>query len=105
MASEPTFSGTELQQAKKVGVLRLGFAAGATAGIVYVLCWLGTFVPLSSPTHGYITLFTTALPGSIQALVEGTFWSLLFGALSGALFAVIYNAMPAPRRSYRKTQS
>lgn len=75
-----------------LSVPRLATAGGITAAVVFVLCWLGTFVPFSSPTHAYISLFTTADIRSGQALAEGGLWSLLFGALVGAIFALIYNA-------------
>jgi hypothetical protein len=71
-------------------------ATGAvTAAAVFVLCWLGTLIPWSSPTHAYIGLFTTAEIGSGRALAEGSAWSLLFGGLVGGLFALIYNAAGA----------
>jgi hypothetical protein len=75
-----------------LSVVRLIVAGGVTAAGVFVLCWLGTFVPFSSPTHAYISLFTPADIGSVQALIEGGVWSLLFGAFVGAVFAVTYNA-------------
>lgn len=82
----------EFERANSVSIGRLGVAGGATAAIVFILCWLGTFVPFSSPTHAYISLFTNADVNSGLALVEGTCWSLLFGALVGAVFALVYNA-------------
>lgn len=82
----------------RVGVLRLSIAAGLTMGAVFVLCWVGLFIPFSSPTHAYVGLFTAADPTSALALAEGTFWSLLFGALVGGLFALIYNATVSIRR-------
>jgi hypothetical protein len=30
---------------------------------------------------------------SVTALLEGTLWSLLFGALAGGVFALVYNAL------------
>jgi hypothetical protein len=78
--------------AHTLSVGRLAVATGITAAVVFVLCWLGTFVPFSSPTHGYITLFTNAGISSGLALAEGACWSLLFGLLVGAVFALIYNA-------------
>lgn len=78
-----------------LGVTRLLVSGGVTAALVFVLCWLGTFVPFSSPTHAYIGLFTLADPNSLKALAEGSVWSLLFGAFSGALFALVYNATRA----------
>lgn len=76
----------------KLGIMRLGLAGGVTAAAILILCWVGTAIPLSSPTHSYISLFTPADVKSVAALLEGSLWSLLFGTLSGALFAVIYNS-------------
>jgi hypothetical protein len=86
------------RSAHVVNVLRLAIAGGVTAGAVFVLCWLGTFIPSSSPTHAYITLFTNADVSCSLALVEGTCWSLLFGALVSGAFALIYNAPAALER-------
>jgi hypothetical protein len=77
--------------AHRLGIRRFGVTGGTTSAAVFVLCWLGTFIPLSSPTHAFIALFTPADTQSIAALLEGTLWSLLFGALSAVLFAAIYN--------------
>lgn len=82
-----------------LSIARLVVAGGVTAFTVFLLCWLGTFVSVSSPTHAYITLFTTADIGSTRALLEGGLWALLFGALVGAVFALFYNAAaPLGRR-------
>ena len=76
---------------RTVSVVRLLVTGAVTASVVFVLCWIGTFVPFSSPTHAYIGLFTLADPSSGQALAEGAFWSLLFGGLVAGVFAAIYN--------------
>jgi hypothetical protein len=89
-ASTPTFP--EVERGHTLSVTRLLITGGATAAVVFVLCWVGTFITFSSPTHAYIGLFTNADISSGQALAEGTLWSLLFGALVGAVFALIYNA-------------
>lgn len=82
-----------------LSVKRLVVAGSVTASVVFVLCWLGTFIPFSSPTHAYIGLFTPEEVKSVNALMEGSLWSLLFGGLSGGLFALIYNAAaPLGRR-------
>jgi hypothetical protein len=81
----------EQRSTRHIGVLRLAATAGAAAAVIFVLCWLGTFITFSSPTHAYIGLFTDAETQSIQALVEGGVWSLLFGLLSGGLVAALYN--------------
>jgi hypothetical protein len=75
----------------RIGVARLAATLGVGAALIFILCWLGTFIPLSSPNHAYIGLFTTAQSNSDAALLEGTFWSFLFGALTGTVLAVLYN--------------
>lgn len=83
---------------RRIGILRLALTGAITAGLVFVLCWLGTLVPFSSPTHAYIGLFTPAELSSGLALAQGTCWSFLFGGLSGALFAWVYNALAGLER-------
>ena len=81
----------EARDSHDLSVMGLAITAGITAAVVFVLCWFGTFVPFSSPTHAYINLFTNADFSSGLALAEGTCWSLLFGLVVGALFALTYN--------------
>jgi hypothetical protein len=84
---------------RRIGVFRLSAALGLAAAIVFVVCWVGTLVPFGSPTHAYISLFTLAPVSSVDALLQGTLWSLLFGILSGAVFALAYNLFaPLERR-------
>jgi hypothetical protein len=84
---------TQILAPHRIGVLRLAVAGAVTAAVVFVLCWLGTFIPFSSPTHAYIGLFTPAEMNSVAALCEGAAWSFLFGGVSGGLFAWIYNLL------------
>lgn len=74
-----------------IGVVRLAATIGVGSAVIFVLCWLGTFISFGSPTHAYIGLFTLADTQSVQALAEGTLFSLLFGLLSGAIIAFFYN--------------
>ena len=90
--SQPPFTLANQRTPSHIGVLRLAVTTGVAAGLVFALCWLGTFFAFSSPTHAYISLFTNADMRSGRALAEGTLWSLLFGALVAAAFALIYNA-------------
>lgn len=85
----------EQRSTSHIGVLRLAATLGVGAALIFVLCWLGTFISFSSPTHAYIGLFTLADTQSAQALAEGTIFSLLFGLLSGAIIAVLYNLFAA----------
>jgi hypothetical protein len=82
----------EARGAHTLSVARLAITGAVTAAAIFVLCWLGTFAPFSSPTHAYITLFTNADISSGSALAGGTCWSFLFGLIAGAVFALIYNA-------------
>lgn len=94
-------SAIEIRQDERghtLSVTRLLVSGAATGAVIFVLCWLGTFVPFASPTHAYIPLFTNAEISSARALVEGTFWSLLFAGIAAALFGVIYNRMGAIAR-------
>jgi hypothetical protein len=75
----------------RIGVARLAATLGAGAALILILCSVGTFTPVSSPTHAYISLFTLAQPSSGAALLEGSVWSFLFGALTGAVLAALYN--------------
>lgn len=79
------------RETQTVSTLRLAISTAVTAGLAFVVCWLATFIPFSSPTHAYISLFTNAEISSGLAVVEGTCWSLLFGLIVGAIFAVAYN--------------
>ena len=90
---------TAVPEAHKVSIIRLSVAAGVSAAVIFVLCWIGTFVPVSSPTHAYIGLFTNADYSSATALLQGVCWSFAFGLIVGAVFALIYNATaPVGRR-------
>lgn len=92
MATARITGTSDVRRVEKISVPRLLVAGGVTAAVVFVLCWLGTFIPFSSPTHAYISLFTSADMQSLAALIKGTIWSLLFGGLVGGVFALIFNA-------------
>ena len=92
----PTYVAAE--RGRRLSVARLALTGGVTAALVFVICWIGTFVPFSSPTHAYISLFTPAGISTPEALIEGSLWSLLFGGFSGAVFALIYNLFEAVER-------
>lgn len=79
--------------AHRLGVLRVVLTGAVAAAIIFALCWVGTFIPFSSPTHAYISLFTAAEVSSGAALLQGLCWSFLFGGLSGAVLAAVYNAL------------
>lgn len=77
----------------RLDVIRCALTGAVTAALIFIFCWIGTFIPVSSPTHAYIGLFTAAPISSAQALLQGSCWSLAFGAGIGALIALVYNAL------------
>jgi hypothetical protein len=74
-------------------VVRLLVTGAVTSAVIFVLCWIGTFIPYTSPSHAYIGLFTNAEISSVRALIEGGLWSVLFGGFAVALFALVYNSV------------
>ena len=77
----------------KANVLRFALTGALAAGIFYVICWLGAFLPIGPATHMYLALFTSAEINSGLALVQGLCWSLGFGLIAGSLIAFIYNLL------------
>ena len=77
---------------RSLSVLRLAVTGALVAVIFFALCWAAIFLPIGSATHMYLQLFTLAEASSTTALVEGVCWSAIFGALTGGLFAAVYNA-------------
>lgn len=84
-------SQSALRRHVNLSIRRLAATGAVGAALIFILCWLGTFIPFASPTHAFIGLFTQADMQSGMALVEGSVWSFLFGGLSGAVIAAIYN--------------
>lgn len=67
-------------------------ASGALASLaVFALCWAGAAFAVIPATHAYISLFTNAPTGSTAALVQGSPWAALFGALTGGVVAISLN--------------
>lgn len=89
--AQNTLPTVEEHSTKHVGALRLAASLGAASVVIFVLCWLGTFISTANLPHAYIGLFTSADVQSVQALVEGGLWSLLFGTFSGGMIAAFYN--------------
>jgi len=80
-----------MTETSKLSVVRCAATGAAVLSAILVLCWLAAalFGPMGS--HMYMTMFTLSAPGSFIALAAGLCWSIIFGALVGALFAVFYN--------------
>jgi len=77
------------RSATKSQLLHFTVVGALVFGIVFVACWLLAFTSVSA-THSFIALFTTADTTSQIALVQGTCWSLVFGAWVGFLTAAVH---------------
>ena len=82
----------------RIGIFHLAATGGLAAVVIFEVCWVGTYLSFASPTHAYIGLFTKPNVQPEVALLQGSLWSLLFGGLSGALIAAIYNMLAGLRR-------
>ena len=77
----------------RLPVVRCAAAGALALGALFVLCWIGAALGWANASHMYVSLFTLAPIGSTTALGVGLCWSLVFGALSGALLALSFNAL------------
>ena len=90
--SDPTIYGNRLP------VLRCAGVGAIVLGALFALCWLGEGVGVLNASHMYIALFTTAPNASFGAILIGFCWSLVFGAFTGAVTALAFNALAFVRR-------
>jgi hypothetical protein len=72
--------------------IRMAVTGASVLAVQFILCWLVIFVTGAGPTHMFLQIFTAQPPASVGALVEGLGWSVVFGALTGLLVAILYNA-------------
>ena len=77
----------------RLGLLRCVLTGAASVGVFYLLCWVGAAIAMPGPSHMFVSLFTAAPVASGAALGIGLSWAVAFGALAGALIAIIYNAL------------
>lgn len=82
----------------RLNVLRVAVATAIAATLFLLLCWIGARIGLGPASHMYVNLFTNADVASTTALIVGICWSLFGGALIGALYALIYNALASLER-------
>jgi len=75
----------------RIDMMRCAIAMAATLALLFALCWLGAYLSIGPATHMFITFFTAAAPISVLALATGVCSALFFGALAGAIFALIFN--------------
>lgn len=88
MTAAPSLS----RSPRPLGAIRCAASAALALIVLFALCWVGAVV-VENQSHMFIALFTTQPVTSTAALAEGLCWSLVFGALAGALFALFYNLL------------
>jgi len=82
----------------RLSVRRCAATGAIVLGVLFTLCWLGGAMGFLSASHMFVALFTTAPMTSAVAITSGLFWAIFFGAITGAMTALAYNAVPALKR-------
>lgn len=77
----------------RISPMRLALTGAVTLTILFILCWGAAAFWIASPSHMFVALFTLTPVESWYSLCQGIASSLVFGALTGALLAWIYNAL------------
>ena len=83
----------------RLSISRCALTGAVALAALFGLCWLGTAAGLTGSSHMFISLFTMAPIASGAAFGIGLCWSLVFGGVSGALIAIVYNAFSFLARS------
>lgn len=76
----------------RLSALRCALTGAVVLAILFALCWAAAAAGFAGGSHMYISVFTLAPVASMTALVIGLCWSVVFGAVTGALIAATYNA-------------
>lgn len=78
---------------RRLGWIHCAATGAAVLVVLFLLCWLAAAFTSLTVSHMYISLFTAAPISSVAALIAGLCWSMLFGAVTGALVAVFFNLL------------
>lgn len=76
-----------------IGIARCALATAATLALLFGICWAGAYLAVAPASHLFVALFTSATPTTTLALATGLGSALFFGALTGAVYAILYNAI------------
>lgn len=89
-----TRTSTDRSQSDPVDIPALGWALTITLVVLYLLCWIAALAVRELPlAHGWLLLFSTAEPGSLRSLIEGSVASVAFAWISALLFGLAYNRL------------
>jgi hypothetical protein len=89
-----TSASTDRSRSDPVHIPALGWALTITLVVLYLLCWIAALAVRELPlAHGWLLLFSTAEPGSLRSLIEGSVASVAFAWISALLFGQAYNRL------------
>ena len=77
----------------KLSVLQCAATSAVVLVAMFVVCWATAAAGYAGGSHMYLQLFTLAPVTSLTALGVGLWWSVVFGALGGALIAIVFNGL------------
>jgi hypothetical protein len=85
---------TTIHAAPRLSPAAAAFGLAIALVVLFVICAIVEMVAPTLPaTHAWIGLFTAADAGSVRAWLEGLFYSIVFGAVAGAVFVIGYNTI------------
>ena len=83
----------ELGGVRRLNVLRVAVATSLSTMTFVVLCWIGAKIGFGPAGHMFLSVYSPAEVTSVITLLAGLCWSFLGGAVIGAIYAIIYNAL------------
>ncbi|MBN9345823.1 MAG: hypothetical protein J0I48_06380 [Devosia sp.] len=87
---------TNMERYRTLSILGAAVALSLAMVVLFVACGLVELLGGSlQVTHAWVSLFTLSSIGSPQAWLEGLFFSVAFGILTGSIFASVHNAVAA----------
>ncbi len=87
---------TSMERYRTLSILGSAVALSLAMVVLFAVCGLVELVGGSlQVTHAWVNLFTVSPIGSPQAWLEGLFFSVAFGILTGSIFASVHNAVAA----------
>ena len=87
------------QHTPALSLSRSAATVGLTLAIIFALCWVGAAAGILPRSHMFISLFTAQPIDSAAALGLGLLSSLIAGLVTGAVGALIYNALAFLQRA------
>lgn len=81
---------------RTLSILGAAIATGLALVVLFAICGIAQLLGSGlQVTHMWMSLFTASPIGSPQAWIEGLFFSLALGIVTGSIFAAVHNAVAA----------